>query len=453
MTVYTQKGPFQPPNNYLEEILADPDFAKETLIDAAVFADADSDDMQTQVGCIIIDMESGDTIAKGANALPRGVINLFERTVRPGKYKYMIHAEAKAILDLAGKTFDPDNLVMVVTHYPCADCARLILQSGIRILVVGDGETSMPHETFQMAQELFEEACVNVIGNFPAPPATNAHERIMSERERGMLEVAASVYGLRAKSGDPLTYEGSWDQIVALMQGYADPDAKTLSDLKINDYVDQLVQTAMNHITRLYDDNTTTPRLLAAVEERMGEVAREAALQVIMDKAAFLDNLANSLHAINVRAGWWTDLHTGNDLHGIRNVGELLALVHSEVSEASETQGDVVPHLVQILKICAQAIGLTMDQREAIKEVNEHLSRALEGWRKGDRPDEKLPHRPAFRVELVDALYRILDILGSDSKAQKEHPAGMILMEKIAYNHTREDHKPENRRKPGGKSV
>ena len=105
------------------------------------------------------------------------------------------------------------------------------------------------------------------------------------------------------------------------------------------------------------------------------------------------------------KAGWWNDIKTGEDLRGKRNVGELLCLVHSEISEA------------------------------------------MEGHRKG-LMDTHLPHRPMFEVELADALIRIFDIAG----AMNLDLAG-ALVDKLEYNETRADHKPENRAKDGGKAY
>ena len=118
--------------------------------------------------------------------------------------------------------------------------------------------------------------------------------------------------------------------------------------------------------------------------------------------------LADEIHADNVKAGWWTDPKTGEDLHGKRNVPEMLCLIHSEISEA------------------------------------------MEGYRKRLQ-DDKLPHRPMLRVELIDAMIRIFDLLGSEQN--DEHPAGTIFQEKRAYNAQRADHKLENRLKPGGKAF
>jgi NTP pyrophosphatase (non-canonical NTP hydrolase) len=116
-----------------------------------------------------------------------------------------------------------------------------------------------------------------------------------------------------------------------------------------------------------------------------------------------INELSTNIHESNVKAGWWTDLKTG--LKKDRNVGELLCLVHSEISEA------------------------------------------MEGHRK-NQMDDKLPHRSMFEVELADAMIRIFDIAGAHNL-----DLGGAMAEKIAYNKNREDHKIENRIKDGGKSY
>lgn len=129
-------------------------------------------------------------------------------------------------------------------------------------------------------------------------------------------------------------------------------------------------------------------------------------MTTLSDPAYVITALANRVHADNVAAGWWTDLKTGEDLHGKRNIPEMLMLIVSEVSEA------------------------------------------MEGHRK-KLMDDKLPHRPMLRVELIDAMIRMLDLLGSQDN--EEHPAGDIFQEKRAYNAQRADHKPEARLAAGGK--
>ena len=118
-----------------------------------------------------------------------------------------------------------------------------------------------------------------------------------------------------------------------------------------------------------------------------------------------INTLCAEIHADNVEAGWWTDPRTGASILETRNVGEILMLIVSEVAEA------------------------------------------MEGHRKG-LMDDKLPHRPMLEVELADAIIRIADLAGS-----KGFDLGGAIAEKRAFNASREDHKLENRRAPGGKAY
>lgn len=89
----------------------------------------------------------------------------------------------------------------------------------------------------------------------------------------------------------------------------------------------------------------------------------------------------------------------------------------------------------------------TRNKGEAIALMHSELSEALEGERK-DLMDEKLPHRKAAEVELVDCLIRIFDysyVFGYDLEG--------AFHEKMKYNSVREDHKLENRMKEGGKKF
>lgn len=115
------------------------------------------------------------------------------------------------------------------------------------------------------------------------------------------------------------------------------------------------------------------------------------------------NEFSKDVHAANVAAGWWTDLKTGEPKK--RNMGELLMLVVSEVSEA------------------------------------------MEGDRK-NLPDDKLPHRSMFEVELADVIIRIGDIAGS-----RNLDLDGAIAEKRAYNANRADHKIENRMSENGKKY
>ena len=75
------------------------------------------------------------------------------------------------------------------------------------------------------------------------------------------------------------------------------------------------------------------------------------------------------------------------------------------------------------------------------------IAEAMEGERK-DLMDDKLPHRKMAEVELADALISIFDYAGAT-----KYDLGGAFVEKMEYNAHREDHKHENRLKPGGKKF
>lgn len=79
--------------------------------------------------------------------------------------------------------------------------------------------------------------------------------------------------------------------------------------------------------------------------------------------------------------------------------------------------------------------------------MHSELSEALEGIRK-DTMDDHLPHRKSVEVELADAVIRIFDYAG----ARGLDVAGAMI-EKLAYNQQRADHKAENRAKSDGKKF
>ena len=119
-----------------------------------------------------------------------------------------------------------------------------------------------------------------------------------------------------------------------------------------------------------------------------------------------VESLQTACHNAAFTAGWWTDPKTGaSPKDNPMCFSQKLMLVVSELSEA------------------------------------------MEGDRK-NLMDDKLPHRPMREVELADALIRIFDMAG----AYDMDLAG-ALVEKMAFNAQRPDHKLENRQAAGGKSY
>ncbi len=95
-----------------------------------------SKDKSTQVGAVVL-MEDGTPLTFAYNGFARGVNDdVPERHARPEKYKWTSHAEENAIANLARTGQQAMGATLYVTHFPCAGCARKIIQAGIKRVVV-----------------------------------------------------------------------------------------------------------------------------------------------------------------------------------------------------------------------------------------------------------------------------------------------------------------------------
>lgn len=79
--------------------------------------------------------------------------------------------------------------------------------------------------------------------------------------------------------------------------------------------------------------------------------------------------------------------------------------------------------------------------------IQSEASEALEGVRK-DKMDDHLPHLPSVDVEMADVVIRIADFCYANGIDLER-----AILEKLEYNASRADHKPENRNKAGGKTI
>lgn len=171
--------------------------------------------------------------------------------------------------------------------------------------------------------------------------------------------------------------------------------------------------------------NVTNAKFIAAaanvLEGVIDDVAltrQDAPLLAINDNGVevmdIFDGLKNAqilCHGLAQKSGWWIDTETGEDVR-------------------------TWPKKFLNLWIASKLMLVVTEAAEA-----------MEGHRK-DLPDDKLPHRRMLEVELADALIRIFDLaggLGFDI-------AGAVV-EKLAFNQQRADHKLENRTAAGGKSI
>jgi dCMP deaminase len=91
-----------------------------------------SKDPSTKTGAVIVDRERR-VVSIGYNGFPRGVEDTPERyNDRPLKYKLIVHCEENAILNAP---LGVRGCVLFSTKFPCSECAKVIIQSGIRYVV------------------------------------------------------------------------------------------------------------------------------------------------------------------------------------------------------------------------------------------------------------------------------------------------------------------------------
>ena len=124
-------GPMQ------NEVLVYPDPAKQERYDRAYMKMALewaklSHCTRKKVGALLV--KDGMIISDGYNGTPTGFLNDCE-DAQGLTHWYVLHAEANAIMKVARSTNNARNATLYLTHSPCRDCSKLILQAGIKRLV------------------------------------------------------------------------------------------------------------------------------------------------------------------------------------------------------------------------------------------------------------------------------------------------------------------------------
>ncbi len=107
----------------------------EYFMGVALLAAKRSKDPNTQVGACIVSNDN-IIISTGYNGLPYGCSDDVFPWVREGadtKYAYVVHAELNAILNATGKNLRGTRIY--VDLFPCNECAKAIIQSGIKEVV------------------------------------------------------------------------------------------------------------------------------------------------------------------------------------------------------------------------------------------------------------------------------------------------------------------------------
>lgn len=122
-----------------------------------------SKDPNSQVGACIVS-PNHKILSMGYNGFPRGCSDDEYPWAREGdelsvKYTYVTHAELNAILNFRGGTTGLEGAALYVTLFPCNECAKAIIQTGIRTVVYESDKYAATPSTVA-SKKMFDSAGV-----------------------------------------------------------------------------------------------------------------------------------------------------------------------------------------------------------------------------------------------------------------------------------------------------
>ena len=123
-----------------------------------------SKDPATQVGACIVSMDNR-ILSIGYNGAPNGFDDEKFPWGKEGellntKHPYVCHAEMNAILNFRGNKKDLENAKIYVDLFPCNECAKIIIQSGIKEVIYLK-EKLKNKEAYIASKKLFDECKIN----------------------------------------------------------------------------------------------------------------------------------------------------------------------------------------------------------------------------------------------------------------------------------------------------
>lgn len=127
------------------------------FIDLAKFVRQWSKDPSTKVGAVVVG-ETNNLVALGYNGFPPGIEDSEERlNNREIKYKLIQHAERNA---LENAKFKP--ITLYVTLPPCPECAKSLINLGVKRIVYLKGDRDRWNEEFKISKMMFDEVGIVV---------------------------------------------------------------------------------------------------------------------------------------------------------------------------------------------------------------------------------------------------------------------------------------------------
>lgn len=125
-----------------------------------------SKDPRTKIGSVIV--RDNGIISTGFNNFPRKVADLPERyNDRETKYKFICHSEASAVLQCARIGVTALDATLYTQGYPCYECCKSIIQSGIKEIVLHKQWPDLTYsekwvESYKISKLMLEETGIKV---------------------------------------------------------------------------------------------------------------------------------------------------------------------------------------------------------------------------------------------------------------------------------------------------
>ena len=115
-----------------------------------------------QVGAVLVARDGTEIAA--CNAFPAGVRDIEERHEGDGRFVWMEHAERHAIFEAARRGVATAGAHLTTTFFPCIDCARAIVDSGVACLdaPAPDFADAVWGASFEQSQAILREGGVEI---------------------------------------------------------------------------------------------------------------------------------------------------------------------------------------------------------------------------------------------------------------------------------------------------
>ena len=157
--------------------------ASEVLLEQAITAARHSPNRVRHVGAVLWPADGGAPL-QACNGFPIGVADTEQRHAGDGRLVWMEHAERNAIFAAARGGRSTAGATLASSYFPCSDCARAIIQSGIRHLVTLPPDLGDPvwGPSFGPSQTMLQEAGVQL--HFSLRDAAQAQASTMIPPDR-----------------------------------------------------------------------------------------------------------------------------------------------------------------------------------------------------------------------------------------------------------------------------